>query len=162
VALPQFSWTLEEDGSIEVQTIGTAPSEVNLWQATNLTDRDFRIPVIGEVWASSPLSDEGGGVYTASVSEPVTGWRAFFVELVYSSSWLYNYRFTTVVRVVPDDMPYSCDLDFDSDVDMADFALLASDWLVFEDMIADVIPAFEGDGKVNLHDFTHFADHWQD
>jgi PhoPQ-activated pathogenicity-related protein len=160
--LPKFSWTLEEDGSIEVQTVGTAPDQVNLWQATNLTARDFRLLTIGDTWFSSTLADGGGGIYTASVSEPATGWTAFFVELVYNTGWLYDYKFTTVVRVVPDDVPYSCDFDFDSDVDMVDFALLASDWLATEYLIADIVPAFEGDEKVDLRDFTLFAEHWQD
>jgi PhoPQ-activated pathogenicity-related protein len=60
--LPQYSWTLEKDGSMRVTT-RNAPSEVRLWQATNPNARDFRLETFGPQWQSSTLSDEGGGVY---------------------------------------------------------------------------------------------------
>src|SRR5262249_42218681 len=41
-ALPQFSWKVQDDGSIRVQT-KDKPREVNLWQATNPKARDFRL-----------------------------------------------------------------------------------------------------------------------
>ena len=102
---PQFSWTLENDGSIRVQTVD-APTQVNLWQATNSLERDFRLDTIGAAWSSSVLSDQGGGVYVGQVPEPPTGWTAFFVELVYPSGGAFPFKFTTEVRVVPDSLPY--------------------------------------------------------
>jgi len=39
--LPQFSWTLQDDGSIRVQS-QDKPNAVKLWQATNPEARDFR------------------------------------------------------------------------------------------------------------------------
>ena len=47
--LPQFSWTLEKDGSLRV-TAKDAPTEVKLWQATNPGARDFRLSSIGARW----------------------------------------------------------------------------------------------------------------
>ena len=79
---PQFSWTMEPDGSIRVQT-GSAPLSVVLWQATNATTRDFRLETIGSVWTPSPLADQGGGVYIGQVPHPASGWTAFYVELEY-------------------------------------------------------------------------------
>src|SRR6185436_9585088 len=40
--LPQFSWTLEDDGSIRVKN-QDKPISVKLWQATNPDARDFRL-----------------------------------------------------------------------------------------------------------------------
>lgn len=110
---PQFSWTLEGDDSIRVQTDpNTAPTAVKLWQATNPVARDFRLnPYLpgwiptgypGPTWTSSTLSDGGGGVYTGQVAIPAAGWRAFFVELTYPSGGSAPFVFTTEVRVVPD------------------------------------------------------------
>ncbi len=103
--LPKFSWTKEADGSLVVRTTDK-PKEVNLWQATNPNKRDFRLDVIGKAYQSSPVKDDGNGVYTAKVSLPPTGWTAFFVELVYDSGGKYPFKFTTEVSVIPDKTLY--------------------------------------------------------
>jgi PhoPQ-activated pathogenicity-related protein len=104
--LPQFSWTLEQDGSIRV-TAKDPPSAVNLWQATNPDARDFRLETLGAKWLSATLTDQGGGVYVGTVTAPPKGWTAFFVELTFpSGNQSPPFKFTTQVRVVPDVLPY--------------------------------------------------------
>jgi PhoPQ-activated pathogenicity-related protein len=104
--LPQFSWTLEKDGAIRVTT-KDAPSVVKLWQATNPNARDFRLEMLGPVWQSTTLTDQGGGVYVGKVPKPPKGWTAFFVELTFPSGNSFPpFKFTTQVRVVPDVLPY--------------------------------------------------------
>jgi PhoPQ-activated pathogenicity-related protein len=105
-ALPQFSWKVQDDGSIRVQT-KDKPREVNLWQATNPKARDFRLVSIGPAYQKSELASEGDGVYVAKVKEPKEGWTAFFVELVFDSGEKVPYKFTTQVHVVPDKLPHS-------------------------------------------------------
>jgi len=104
-ALPQFSWTMEKDGSLRV-TAKDKPTKVTLWQATNPNARDFRLETLGPKYESSDLSDQGGGVYVAKVPEPAQGWTAFFVELTFPSGAAAPFKFTTQVRVVPDKLPY--------------------------------------------------------
>jgi hypothetical protein len=101
--LPDFSWTVETDGSIHVHTID-APSQVLLWQTTNPTARDFRNTIggvnQGHVWTAQPLFDQGGGTYIATVPTPANGATAFLVELTFPSpNPNYPYVFTTDVRV---------------------------------------------------------------
>ena len=103
--LPQFSWTLEDDGSIRVKH-QDKPKAVKLWQATNPEARDFRLMTLGPVWKSSDLQDEGGGVYIARVAKPEKGWTAFFAELTYENGMPAPYKFTTQVRVIPDVKPF--------------------------------------------------------
>lgn len=103
--LPQFSWTLESDGSIRVKN-HDRPAAVKLWQATNPNARDFRLDSIGEAWKSTDLKDEGGGVYIARVENPKKGWTAFFAELTYENGTAAPYKFTTQVRVMPDVKPF--------------------------------------------------------
>ena len=105
VPLPQFSWTLEKDGSIKV-TAKDTPAEVKLWQATNPEARDFRVETLGRKYTSTGLADEGGGVYVGKVPEPATGWTAFFVELTFPNGSPAPFKFTTQVRVLPDVLPY--------------------------------------------------------
>lgn len=105
-ALPQLSWTLPTSNSIRVVT-STSPSGVKLWQATNPGARDFRLQTIGAVWQSTPLADQGGGVYVGAVPTPAQGFTAFFVELTYPGSGVTPFKFTTRVKVVPDLEPYT-------------------------------------------------------
>jgi PhoPQ-activated pathogenicity-related protein len=105
VPRPNFSWTKTVDGSLRVRTV-SAPTAVYLWQATNPNERNFRLDSIGPSWTSSPLSDQGGGLYVGNVPEPPQGWTAFFVQLEFPSGTLYPFRFTTEVSVVPDVLPF--------------------------------------------------------
>ena len=99
LTLPQYSWTVQPDGSIRVQT-PSSPTQVLLWQATNPTHRDFRRGYTGISYSSSALTDQGGGVYVASVPTPATGATAFFVELTFTSPISGKpYIFTTEVKV---------------------------------------------------------------
>lgn len=103
---PSFSWKKEKDGSLIV-TVKEKPREVNLWQATNPKARDFRLDIIGPAYSSGPLKEEKPGVYAARVRKPVSGYTAFFVELIYDSGGKYPFKFTTEVSVVPDVLPFS-------------------------------------------------------
>jgi len=100
-SLPEFSWSVEDDGAIHVQAV-TAPSSVRLWQATNPSTRDFQKRHIGAAWNSSPLSDQGNGLYVGQVADPGgAGWSAFFVELTYDDGGSNPLKFTTEVSVLP-------------------------------------------------------------
>jgi PhoPQ-activated pathogenicity-related protein len=103
--LPKFDWSFAEGGAIRVKT-ETRPEAVILWQAHNPDARDFRLQTIGRAFTSSPLSDQGGGLYVANVPEPQQGWTAYFVELTFPGSGRYPYKFTTGVRVTPDRLPF--------------------------------------------------------
>ena len=103
---PKYSWTVKDDHTIEVKA-ATRPTGVKLWQATNPKARDFRLEIIGKVWESSDLSEQGGGVYLAKVPAPAEGWTAFFVELSYPSTSGFLHKFTTEVHVVPDRLPFA-------------------------------------------------------
>ncbi|MCK5000318.1 MAG: hypothetical protein KAS23_12315, partial [Anaerohalosphaera sp.] len=131
-ARPDFSWSLEDDGAIRVESVDVA-KEVNLWQLTNSTSRDLRLTTTGANWVSSPLSDQGGGVYIGQVAEPAEGWTAFFVELKYESSFIdaasYDYCFTTEMRVVPEVRPFEADFSRDGLVSADDFMIFADVWL---------------------------------
>jgi PhoPQ-activated pathogenicity-related protein len=104
--LPKFSWKMQADGSIRVQT-QTAPLAVNVWQATNPKARDFRLLSIGPAYRKTALSSQGDGVYLAKVEKPASGWTAFFVELVFPSGEPIPFKFTTQVQIVPDVLPHS-------------------------------------------------------
>jgi PhoPQ-activated pathogenicity-related protein len=102
--LPQFSWTLENDGSIRVKA-QDKPSAVKLWQVTNAEARDFRLQTIGPEWKSSEIKNDSG-TYIAKVEKPEKGWTAFFAELTYENDKEAPFKFTTQVRVIPEVKPF--------------------------------------------------------
>lgn len=161
---PVFSWTRNDNGSMTVQTTGT-PLAVNLWQADNPTARDFRQVTIGNVWTSTALTPQSPGVYTADPGVPLTGWRSYFVELVYdyqtSSIGIsdYDYHFTTEMRVVPEVRPFEADLSRDRVTDIQDVTILADNWLAATPYY-DIMPRRTGDGIINLEELGVFSLHW--
>jgi PhoPQ-activated pathogenicity-related protein len=104
--MPRFSWKLQDDASIRVETIDH-PVGVKLWQATNPTARDFRLAVLGPRWVGTELTDQGDGTYIATVPKPGAGWTAFMAELTFTNGQLPPLKFTTPVRVVPDTLPFA-------------------------------------------------------
>ncbi len=102
---PSYEWTVEEDGTLVVET-PDSPEAVKLWQASNPEARDFRLQTIGPAWTSTPLEDEGGGVYRARVEPPSEGWAAYMVELTFSMNGPVPLTVTTEVVVTPDTLPH--------------------------------------------------------
>ena len=102
---PKFSWSFEPGGDIKV-TSKMKPDSVRLWQATNPTARDFRLMTIGQAYQGADLQDQGSGTWVAHVNKPDKGWTAYFVELTFPSGGKYPFKFTTAVRVTPDNEPF--------------------------------------------------------
>ena len=130
-ARPQFTWATQPDGAIHVQT-AESPTQVTLWQATNLSERDFRLATIGAAWTDSVLTHQGGGLYIGQVAAPAAGWTAFFVELEFGS-----HTYSTSINVVPSKLPFAGDYDFSSSIDMVDFVFFAHRWLDSDCVVQD-------------------------
>jgi PhoPQ-activated pathogenicity-related protein len=160
ITRPAFSWTVNNDDSITIQTTDV-PKFVYLWQVTNPSSRDFRLSTTGANWTKTTLVDSGGGVYTADIPEPGSGWTAFFVELVYQGSLTgFDYHFTTEMVVVPEILPYEADFSRDTNTNIYDLIILADAWLT-EDDYRDIAPRRGGgDGIIDFKDFANFGVHW--
>lgn len=167
VALPQFAWSFAPDGTIEVQAGSQQPSSVKLWQATNPDKRDFRYSEIGNSWTSSNLNDQGGGRYIGAISEPPNGWTAYFVEVSYPSSGLFDYTFTTDIRVAPTFLPWEADIDFDGeiegDVNGDGFVTLADAIQCLRVVSGVQTPAqteadYDGDRRIGIGDCIYILD----
>ncbi|HEV8000709.1 MAG TPA: PhoPQ-activated protein PqaA family protein, partial [Planctomycetaceae bacterium] len=99
-ALPQFTWNVSNSGTTITLNSATAPSSVTMWQATNTTNRDFRLETFGANWTSSTLTDQGGGTYVAQVTPPSTGATDFFIQMQYTVDGM-TLTFTTQISTVP-------------------------------------------------------------
>ena len=112
--IPSFTWTKQQDGTLVVNTAGTKPEKVLLWQAKNDV-RDFNFSLYGKLYTSTELEPSGPDEYTAHVDTPEDGFTAFFVELTYPGTGKFPLRFTTEVSVIPDTYVSSWDHDTDGD-----------------------------------------------
>ncbi len=122
-----ITWSVEGYDTIRVQTdVNNPPIGVKLWQTTvqgtgpEGTSRDFRIETIAANdwwWTSSPLTDQGNGVYVGKVPIPQAGWTGFFVEVEYAPPTIPSmppqipggpsipdpkHKLSTQVRIVPE------------------------------------------------------------
>lgn len=101
---PQISSSIDA-GVLTVRS--SLPATVaRLWQASNTSARDFRREVLGETWTSTPVPDSGGGTYVASLAQPVTGFSAYYIELVYQGVGGVPQTYSTQIYVTPDVEPY--------------------------------------------------------
>lgn len=102
---PEFSWTISKDGVITV-TCKDKPSAVKLWQATNPDARDFRLEKIGPAYKSRDLTAETENTYVVKLGKPEKGFTASFVELTFPTPGGGSWKFTTDMKVTPDEYPF--------------------------------------------------------
>lgn len=120
---------------------------------------------IGPSWSQTALTLEPSGVYAVDPGVPMTGWRSYFVELVFdhpgASTGLedFDYHFTTEMRVLPEVRPFEADFTRDRLTNLDDLAVLVDHWLV-DTPYYDIIPRRNGDGIINLADMTTLSLHW--
>jgi len=97
------------------------------------------------------------------VNEPNEGWTAFFVELVYESSFQgpdeFDFHFTTEMRVLPDVLPFEADLNRDRITDILDMGIFGDVWLS-GNVYRDIWPRRGGNGVVDFMDFALSGMHW--
>jgi PhoPQ-activated pathogenicity-related protein len=102
---PKISWRFGKNGAVFVKASGT-PTAVKLWQASNPKARDFRVDTIGRSWKASDVDRSENGDWSARIAKPLSGWTAYFVELTYPGSGKLPMKFTTDVRVLPENLPF--------------------------------------------------------
>lgn len=102
---PEFSWKISKEGLITV-TCKDKPSAVKLWQATNPDARDFRLEKIGPAYKSRDLTAESENTYVVKLGKPQQGFTASFVELTFPTPGGGSWKFTTDMKVTPDEYPF--------------------------------------------------------
>jgi len=105
---PEISWTLEEDDTTLRVTASGTPLQALLWEATNPVARDFRFDETGPIWVPTPLLP-GDGEFIAQVEPPASGWKAFFMELIFPGVVGLPESYTTSVFIMPQERPFPLD-----------------------------------------------------
>jgi len=108
---PSLTYQFLDNETVVVQT-DRAPSSVVLWQASNQTERDFRLQTFGPNWKSSPVTGGVNNRFVVSVDTPDNGWTAWFVQATFPGpdpALDIPYGLSTPVRVTPDLYPDEID-----------------------------------------------------
>jgi len=100
-ALPKMEWKLNAEGQPHLHVkVNQSAKAIHLWTADS-TDRDFR----NDRWSSRDLEVKpGSAVADSDVEKPASGYRAFMGEVVLTNSLGHEYRLSTQVQVVPDEV----------------------------------------------------------
>jgi PhoPQ-activated pathogenicity-related protein len=99
--LPKMEWQVTDDckGKLTVK-VNRQAKAIHLWKADSTT-RDFR----KAKWSYQTLNIKPGiSEASVKVDKPGTGYRAFMCEVVLTASTGHEYKFSTQVQVVPDEM----------------------------------------------------------
>lgn len=103
---PQLTWTLgtANGGRISVRADRGA-RQACLWTAHSEI-RDFR----KAVWSGRPLALDAGATHAAAeIASPKSGYTAFMAEFTFAGENGQNYRLSSQVQVIPDDIPLTDD-----------------------------------------------------
>ena len=99
--LPKVEWKLTagEKPHLNVH-VNRAAKSIRLWTADS-PDRDFR----NDKWSSQELEVKpGSALADADVAKPASGYRAFMGEVVLTNRFGREYKLSTQVQVVPDEV----------------------------------------------------------
>ncbi len=99
--LPQVEWKLTDGASPNLHLkVNRSAKAIRVWTADS-ADRDFR----NDRWTSRELEIKAGSaIADAKIEKPAAGYRAFMGELVLTNSLGHEYKLSTQVQVVPDDV----------------------------------------------------------
>ena len=99
--LPKVEWKLTAGDKPHLNVhVNRAAKSIRLWTADSL-DRDFR----NDKWTSQELEVKpGSALADADVAKPASGYRAFMGEVVLTNRFGREYKLSTQVQVVPDDV----------------------------------------------------------
>ncbi len=98
---PECSWIVNETAQGVTLTVQGSENDLKkayIWTAIS-DDRDFR----DEQWGSAELTDINSGIINADIEFPVSGYKAFYIDLEYPDANGGNYTKSTRVFVADDD-----------------------------------------------------------
>ena len=96
-----MEWKLNDGGTPHLHVkVNRSAKAIRLWMADS-TDRDFR----NDKWSSKDLEVKpGSAIADADIEKPATGYRAFMGEVILTNSRGHEYKLSTQVQVVPDEV----------------------------------------------------------
>lgn len=99
--LPKVEWKLSAGDKPHLNMkVNRSAKAIRLWTA-NSTDRDFR----NDRWSSKNLEVKpGSAIADTAIEKPASGYRAFMGEVILTNRFGHEYKLSTQVQVVPDEV----------------------------------------------------------
>ena len=99
--LPKMEWKLSAGDKPHLNVhVNRNAKSIRLWTADS-TDRDIR----NDRWSSQNLEVKpGSAIADADIEKPATGYRAFMGEVILTNRFGHEYKLSTQVQVVPDEV----------------------------------------------------------
>jgi PhoPQ-activated pathogenicity-related protein len=99
--LPKVEWKMTAGDQPHMNVhVNRSAKSIRLWTADS-ADRDFR----NDKWSSQELEVKpGSAIADTKVAKPASGYRAFMGEVVLTNRFGREYKLSTQVQVVPDDV----------------------------------------------------------
>jgi PhoPQ-activated pathogenicity-related protein len=121
VTVPEIAWKRLADNVMEATTVqGGTPDQVLLWQATNASARDFNQSNIGNAYTASVVSESEPGKYEVTITDPPSGWTAYFLEFRYNLGGPNPLHLTTEIYITPDVLPHAPEYGLGTETDLLD------------------------------------------
>ena len=99
--LPKVDWTFSAGPNPQMHMkVNRSAKSIRLWTADS-TDRDFR----DDRWSNRELEVKPGrAVADTALEKPATGYRAFMGEVILTNRFGHEYKLSTQVQVIPDEV----------------------------------------------------------
>jgi PhoPQ-activated pathogenicity-related protein len=96
---PRYEWVWEDNENIRI-SVHDDPQSVVLWEATNLLACDFMLDTTGDAWKGALVTERSKQEYVCQIRKPASGFKAAFVELVYTNPEGVPLKLTSDVSVI--------------------------------------------------------------
>jgi PhoPQ-activated pathogenicity-related protein len=99
--LPKVEWKLSAGDQPHLHMkVNRNAKAIRLWTVDS-SDRDFR----NDRWSSKNLEVKpGSAIADTDIEKPATGYRAFMGEVILTNRFGHEYKLSTQVQVVPDEV----------------------------------------------------------
>ena len=102
--VPNYEWSVDQN----IFNIIVDPSSdyrIKKWSINN-SERDFRLYKVGESWKSNDIIKNKDGKYSITIDNPVSGYSAHFIEIIFGQELKESISFTTGTVVLPNKYPF--------------------------------------------------------
>ena len=102
--VPNYEWSVDQN-TFSIIVDPSSDYQIKKWSINN-SERDFRIYKVGESWKSDEIIKSKDGKYSITIDNPVSGYSAHFIEIIFGQELKESISFTTGTVVLPNKYPF--------------------------------------------------------
>ena len=102
--VPNYEWSVDHN-TFNIIVDPSSDYQIKKWSINN-SERDFRLYKVGESWKSNDIIKNKDGKYSITIDNPVSGYSAHFIEIIFGQELKESISFTTGTVVLPNKYPF--------------------------------------------------------